>query len=97
MRKSLILRVVFQLDPSNGVPPLLELIKLFWVALGTDLGFDCRFFRLCLLVTLMASDTIHLIFSMFAIDPSLEDPPCLFFVAGQEVSNLLFCPHPKRI
>jgi hypothetical protein len=66
----------------------LELVEFFRMALSADLGFDRRFFWFSLLVVFMTGNTIDFVFGMFAIDPSLKDPPGLLLMAGQTVTDL---------
>lgn len=71
--KDLVLAVLLHPIPADRMPAFLELSKLFWMALGANLGFNRRSLGCGLLMTCVASDTIHPIFGVFAIHPGLKD------------------------
>ncbi len=88
--------MIFDVCPRNEMPAFLELFVFFLMAFATDLGFNSRFLRPCLIMALVAGDAINPFLGMLAIHPGLENPPRIFLMASEAVTDLFLCPDHSR-
>jgi len=95
-RESKVLGMLLHSVPGDKMSTLLELGIFFFVTFATGFRFNGRFLGPCLLMAFMTGDAIHPVLGMFAIDPCLKDPSCIFLMTGQAIANLFLCPNIER-